>query len=80
MNETVWVITFPSVFQALRAEKMLKAQGFAVELIPIPRQMSGTCEGLAAKLAEADVESAVQLLDRNGVPMVKKGEKVDRIY
>jgi hypothetical protein len=75
-KEDFWVITFPAVFHALRAEKLLQAAGIAAELIAVPRELSGSCEGLAAKLAEADVARAVEVLAAAGVPMVKQGIRI----
>jgi hypothetical protein len=37
------VILFPSVSHALMAEKILKEQGIAHKLIPVPRQISSDC-------------------------------------
>lgn len=76
MPEEYWVITFPSVFSAYRAEKVLKAAGIAAELIPVPRELSGCCEGLAARLAGADVAGAAAALRAAGVPMVREGERI----
>ena len=70
------VITFPSVFHAMKAEKILKNQGVPVNLIPIPRELSGSCEGLAAKLATQDVEKALALLDAVGIEMIQRGIKL----
>ena len=73
-----WVITFPSVYYALRAEKILKNEGLAVKLIPVPRALSGCCEGLAAQVDEAAVEWAVALLTAAGVQMVRPGVTVEK--
>lgn len=35
--------TYPSSHAALRAEKLLKARGLEVELIPVPRQVRSSC-------------------------------------
>jgi len=67
------IITFPSVYHAFRGKKILKGQGIAVELIPIPRELSGACEGLAASVDEVYVQQAVELLETNNVVMLKKG-------
>lgn len=75
-QEDFWVITFPAVFHALRAEKLLQAAGIAAELTPVPRELSGSCEGLAARLAEADVARAAEVLAAAGVPMVRPGVKI----
>lgn len=73
-----WVITFPSVYYALRAEKLLKDAGIAVRLTPIPRELSGCCEGLAAEVAEEYVPRAVALLAEQGVEMVRPGVRVKK--
>lgn len=72
----IWVITFPSVYHAYRAEKLLKQQGIMVELIPVPRQLTGGCEGLAAQIEESWIATAVELLEANRIMMVKKGIKL----
>jgi len=72
----MWVITFLSVFHALRAEKILQKQGIDVKLIPIPRELSGSCEGLAAQLAADDVKRAVIILTTNKIEMVRQGVEV----
>ncbi len=76
MAEDLWVITFPSVYHALRAEKVLNAAGVATTLIPIPRELSGSCEGLAARLAGEAVAGAVEALAAAGVPMVRQGVRI----
>jgi hypothetical protein len=74
----MWVITFLSVSHALRAEKLLKNEKISSRLIPIPRELSGPCEGLAAQLQEEDVAQAVYFLEQNGIEMVRRGVKVSR--
>lgn len=74
----IWVITFLSVSHALRAEKLLKNEKISSRLIPIPRELSGPCEGLAAQLQEEDVAQAVCFLEQNGIEMVRRGVKVSR--
>lgn len=74
------VITFPSVYHAFRAKKILKEQGIAAELVPIPRELSASCEGLAAQVSEEDVEQAVAALGAKGVAMLQKGIKLVKAY
>jgi hypothetical protein len=74
----MWVITFLSVTHALRAEKLLKNAKISITLIPIPRELSGPCEGLAAQLQEEDIDQAVNFLEKNGIEMVRRGVKVSR--
>ena len=37
------VLLFQSISSALRAEKLLKKQGIAYKLIPVPRHLSSDC-------------------------------------
>jgi hypothetical protein len=75
-----YVITFPSVYHAFRAKKVLAEIDIAVELIAIPRELSGSCEGLAAHLEENAVKQAVELLHERGIAMTKAGVKVQHLY
>ncbi|MCE5286183.1 MAG: DUF3343 domain-containing protein [Pelosinus sp.] len=72
----MWVITFPSVTHALRAEKLLKEKGIQVKLIPIPKELSGACQGLAAKLPGEDVEESIALLDNHGIDIIRRGIQI----
>lgn len=74
----MWIITFLSVTHALRAEKLLKNEKISITLIPVPRELSGPCEGLAAQLREEDIAQAVCILEENGIEMVRRGVKVSR--
>ena len=78
MSEEIRIITFPSVWHAFRAEKVLKDAGLACSLIPVPRELSSSCQGLAAKIAEADLEQALALLDTEKVQMEKRGVKLNK--
>ena len=78
MVEEIRIITFPSVWHAFRAEKFLKAAGIACTLIPVPRELSSSCQGLAAKIAEADLDKALELLDAEKVQIEKRGVKVNK--
>lgn len=74
------VITFPSVYHAFRAKKILKEQGILAELVPVPRELSASCEGLAAQVSEQDVDKAVEILGAKGIVMLQKGVKVAKAY
>lgn len=69
------IITFPSVYHAFRGKKVLSEQGIIVELIPIPRELSAACEGLAALIDGTCVLQAVDILETKNVVMLKKGIK-----
>lgn len=77
-EQDIWVITFLSVTHALRAEKILKNQQMKVALIPIPHDLSGPCEGLAAQLSEENLALALTILDEHEIKTVLRGVKVSR--
>ena len=72
----MWVITFPSVAHAFRAKKLLENAAISCKLIPIPRSLSASCEGLAARIDEPDVARASALLADNSVVMLLPGVRV----
>lgn len=79
MLETIRIITFPSVWHAFRAEKILNAAGIPCSMIPVPRELSSSCQGLAAKIAADALEQALALLDEQKVQMEKRGVKVGKL-
>lgn len=76
----IWVITFPSVAHAFRAKNLLEQHALPTKLIPIPRSLSSSCEGLAAQIEERHVTSAVELLTSNNITMLCKGIKISSQY
>lgn len=78
MSEEIRIITFPSVWHAFRAEKVLKTAGVTCALIPVPRELSSSCQGLAAKIIETDLDRALALLDAEKVQIEKRGVKLNK--
>ena len=78
MAEEIRIITFPSVWHAFRAEKILKAAEIPCMLIPVPRELSSSCQGLAAKLEESLLDRALTLLDAQQVLMEKRGVAIKK--
>ncbi len=66
------VATFPSVYEALHFEKVLKGENIPVELIPVPREISSSC-GIAAKF-DLDLKNQVEAV------IASKNLAVDQIY
>lgn len=79
MLASIRIITFPSVWHAFRAEKALKTAGLTCTMIPVPRELSSSCQGLAAKIEEADLEKTLFLLDEQKVQMEKRGVIVNKL-
>lgn len=71
MNNDLTLLTFPSTFYALRAEKAVQAAGLKGRLIPMPRELSSLC-GLALELAPEIAEQTLMLLKDNGIKLEKK--------
>jgi hypothetical protein len=47
------VVLFQSISSALRAEKILKKEGIAYKLIPVPRHLSSDC-GICIRFSRQD--------------------------
>lgn len=70
------IITFQSVYHAFRAKKVLENAGIPTRLIPIPRELSGSCEGLAASFDGNRCEEALAALEANRINVIKCCSKV----
>jgi hypothetical protein len=73
LAEEIRILTFPSVWHAFRAEKLLNSAGLPCTLIPVPRELSSSCQGLAAKINESDLQQILSLLDSGRVLLEKRG-------
>ncbi len=71
------VITFPSTYMALSAEKVVKSAGLEGKLIPVPRKISTSC-GMALRLAEHQLNQVLALLDEAGVEIEGVYELADK--
>jgi hypothetical protein len=60
------VMTFFGSYHALRSESVLKKAGFAVRLVPGPREISPNC-GVALRFPWARRDDAVAEVTRNAV-------------
>ena len=58
--------TYPSSHAALRAEKRLRREGLAVELIPVPRQIHSTC-GFCLLVEAADPVEPIRASGAQGL-------------
>jgi len=57
---------FSSIHFVLKAEKLLKKTGLAVETIPVPRKISADC-GIAISFSAGDVPKVRELLEEKKV-------------
>ncbi len=60
-QEARCVITFLTVHQALKAEKVLLENGFAITMVPVPREISSDC-GVALKFKCGEEEKVKEVL------------------
>jgi hypothetical protein len=65
-TETRCIITFLTVHQALKAEKVLLKNGFAITMIPVPREISSDC-GVALKFECEEEARVAKVLESNMV-------------
>jgi hypothetical protein len=61
------VVLFASVHHALRAERLLEAEGIPYKLIPVPRHLSSTC-GFCVRFEWSDRERVEPCLAQAKVP------------
>lgn len=59
------VLIFHSIHRVMQAEKVLKAAGLDVRLMPVPRQLSSDC-GLSLAFRNSDREVVDRELEREG--------------
>ncbi len=60
------LVTFHSVSGALLLERMLKRQGVAGSVIPVPRELSTSC-GYAVEADAGDAASLISLMEREEI-------------
>jgi len=63
------VLLFESVYQVMRAEKILMGKGFPVDLIPVPRQISSDC-GVAIEFPGEKREEVLSQLEGSRLSIV----------
>ena len=64
MSASLILLTFDSIHDVLRAEKVLKAAGLFCDLVPTPRSISSDC-GMSIECLSAD-EAALDALNADG--------------
>lgn len=57
----ICALTFLSIHDVMHAEKILKSEGLAVRLIPVPKQISPEC-GMALQVGRRELRRAHELL------------------
>jgi hypothetical protein len=66
MPEEQCIVTFPSTYMALRAERVAKKAGIPVRMVPVPRRLSPDCNmGMAVSAEHRD--SVKSHLESEGV-------------
>jgi hypothetical protein len=65
-----YVFLFESVHRVIRAEKILKGKGIAVDLIPVPREINSDC-GVAIEVDIGLGEEALRVLEENKISILE---------
>ncbi len=65
-----YVFLLESVHRVMRAEKVLKEKGIAVDLIPVPREINSDC-GVAVELDTGSGEEALKILGENRISFLE---------
>ena len=67
-NRLRTVLILESIHQVIRVEKLLKAKGIRIDLIPIPREISSDC-GMAVELPLDAETEALRILEEYRIPV-----------
>ncbi len=67
--DVFYIFTFDSTQQAMRCEKEMKAEGFAVRIIPTPREITASC-GLSLRFEKQDQAVIQEKVDRQGLEIL----------
>jgi hypothetical protein len=65
-----YVFLFESVHRVMRAEKILKGRGIAVDLIPVPREINSDC-GVAVEVDVGLGEEAMRIFEENKLSLAE---------
>jgi hypothetical protein len=65
-----YVFLFDSVHRVMRAEKILKGRGIALDLIPVPREINSDC-GVAIEVDQGIGEKALDVLEENRLSVLE---------
>ncbi|MHC4713011.1 MAG: DUF3343 domain-containing protein [Planctomycetota bacterium] len=66
MRDEVCIVTFPTTFAALRAERAAGEAGLAVRMVPVPREISSDCN-MGMEASVKDMQALRSLLTSRGV-------------
>lgn len=60
------VVLVHATSHAMRVEKLLRAEGIACKMIPVPRHISSDC-GACVRILHQDVDAVSRLVDAAGI-------------
>lgn len=79
VNDGDCVAIFHSIHRVMKAEKLLKAEGQEILLIPVPRQLSSDC-GLAIRFSLVHRSGLEKVLDGAGLAIAEIWCKQDGVF
>jgi len=65
-----YVAIFFSIHYVLKAEQLLKAGHIPLDVVPVPREISGDC-GMAITFAPAQLAAVQRILDAAGIAIAR---------
>ena len=65
-----YVAIFFSIHYVLKAEQLLKSGGIALDVVPVPREISGDC-GMAITFAPAQLAAVQSILAAAGIDIAR---------
>ncbi|WP_303722363.1 DUF3343 domain-containing protein [Malonomonas rubra] len=79
VNDGDYVAIFHSIHRVMKAEKVLKAAGLKILLIPVPRQLSSDC-GLAIRFSPESRAQIEEALATAGLAVAEVWQKQDGVF
>lgn len=79
VNDGDCVAIFHSIHRVMKAEKVLKAEGVDILLIPVPRQLSSDC-GLAIRFSREVHARIEEVLVGAGLAVAEIWQKQDGVF
>jgi len=61
-----YIAVFDSTHHAMMFEKTIKSEGFKINIMPVPREITASC-GLSVKIDSADYESIRALAEQKNL-------------
>jgi hypothetical protein len=64
-----YIAVFDNTHHALKFEKVIRAGGFSINIMPVPREITASC-GISAKLEVDEIDKIIKLAGKEELKVV----------